>query len=110
MEILEFHVIETVPWYVYVCLLGVGFFALGGVLCLNDDCPVLGAFLGLGAVICIIVLVLNPWVVPTDQMSYTVEITDSAKYQELIQKGYTFSRVYENREIYIIKGDELTCE
>ena len=35
---------------------------------------------------------------------YTVEITDSEQYQKLIEDGYTFKRVYDNREIYKIQG------
>ena len=35
---------------------------------------------------------------------YTVEITDSEQYQKLIEDGYTFERVYDNREIYNIRG------
>ena len=35
---------------------------------------------------------------------YTVEITDSEQYQKLIEDGYTFNRLYDNREIYRIQG------
>ena len=45
--------------------------------------------------------------VPTGKCTYVVEITDEAKYKELVEKGYTFERIYENKEIYSITGGEL---
>lgn len=45
--------------------------------------------------------------VPTGKWAYTVEITDQTKYHELISKGYEFKKVYDNKEIYEITGDEL---
>ena len=45
--------------------------------------------------------------VPTGKCTYIVEITDEAKYKELVEKGYTFERLYENKEIYSITGGEL---
>lgn len=45
--------------------------------------------------------------IPTGEYKYIVEITDETKYKELIQKDYTFVRMYDNREIYTIVGDEL---
>lgn len=38
---------------------------------------------------------------------YTVEITEESKYKELIEEGYEFKRVYDNREIYNISGAPL---
>ena len=49
----------------------------------------------------------NLYDIPTGKYKYIVEITDENKYKELIQKDYTFVRMYDNREIYTIVGDEL---
>lgn len=49
----------------------------------------------------------NIYSIPTGEYKYIVEITDETKYKELIQKDYTFVRMYDNREIYTIVGDEL---
>ncbi len=38
---------------------------------------------------------------------YTVEITEESKYKELIEEGYEFKRVYDNKEIYNISGAPL---
>lgn len=34
----------------------------------------------------------------------TVEITDAAKYKELIDNGYSIERLYDTKEIYEIIG------
>ena len=109
MEILEFHVIETAAWWFYALLLGGTILGITG-FAIFDDSGIAAAISWILAVACFITVIAVPSSVPTDKMSYTIEITDSTKYQELVEKGYTFSRVYENREIYIIEGDELKCE
>ena len=109
MEILEFHVIETVAWWLPVLLLGGIILVIIGIAIL-DDSEIAAVISWVLSFACFITVIAVPSSVPTDKMSYTIEITDSAKYQELVEKGYTFSRVYENREIYVIKGDELKCE
>ena len=45
--------------------------------------------------------------VESGEYKYTVEITEESKYKELINEGYTFKRVYDNREIYEITGAPL---
>lgn len=49
----------------------------------------------------------NLYEIPTGKYKYIVEITEENKYKELVQKDYTFVRMYDNREIYTIVGDEL---
>lgn len=36
-----------------------------------------------------------------------IEITDNSKYQELVDNKYEFTKLYENRNIYEIVGDEV---
>lgn len=45
--------------------------------------------------------------IESGRYKYTVEITEESKYKELIEKGYEFKRVYDNREIYNISGAPL---
>jgi len=37
----------------------------------------------------------------------TVEITDAAKYKELIDNGYSIERLYDTKEIYEIIGPQF---
>ncbi len=45
--------------------------------------------------------------VESGNYKYTVEITEESKYKELIEEGYEFKRVYDNKEIYNISGAPL---
>lgn len=63
-----------------------------------------------GSILCgvaILTMFFAPWQVPTGKYSTTIEITDKSKYEELINANYDFTRVYENRDIYVITGDEI---
>lgn len=40
----------------------------------------------------------------TRDIKYTIEITDAAKYKELIDNGYSLERLYGTKEIYEIIG------
>ena len=75
------------------------------------DSHVGGIIFGIGAIaFCILMIILMPQktiAVPTTTHSYIVEITDETKYKELIDSGYELEQVYDNRNIYSIRGDEL---
>lgn len=45
--------------------------------------------------------------VESGRYKYTVEITEESKYKELVEEGYEFKRVYDNKEIYNISGAPL---
>lgn len=70
-----------------------------------------GIIFGICAIVfCILMVILVPQktiAVPTSTHSYIVEITDETKYKELIDSGYELTQVYDNRNIYSIRGEEL---
>lgn len=70
-----------------------------------------GIIVGIGAIVfCILMIIFVPQktiAVPTSTHSYIVEITDETKYKELIDSGYELTQVYDNRNIYSIRGEEL---
>ena len=43
----------------------------------------------------------------TGKYKTIIEITDNSKYQELVDNKYEFTKLYENRNIYEIVGDEV---
>ena len=43
----------------------------------------------------------------TRDIKYTVEITDAAKYKELIDNCYFLERLYDTKEIYEIIGPQF---
>ena len=76
-----------------------------------DDSHIGGIVFGISAIVfCILIVILVPQktiAVPTSTHSYIVEITDETKYKELIDSGYELEQVYDNRNIYSLRGDEL---
>ena len=107
MEILESHDITTISGLYFIAVaVGASFVTfLFAALCTGKKQTAL--WCGIVVIIAgIILFTVNPY--PTvGKTSYTVEITDNSKYKELVESGYKFSRVYENRNIYIIEGDIL---
>lgn len=107
MEILASTVVTEIAWWTLILI---GTFIVGFI------CFIIGAsidqeVLGITGVIVFIIsmglLTFLPNEQPTDKMKYTIEITDSTKYKELVDAGYEFKKVYETKEIYEIKGDAL---
>ena len=106
MDILESHIIMEPTWWYYLSIV----FMVGGVFCAfasmaEDLIPavVVCASIALAGMI---VFFFAPAEQPTDRWSTTVEITELEQYKVLVQNGYTFKKVYEDREIYVIEGDE----
>lgn len=70
-----------------------------------------GVIFGISTIVfCILIVISVPQktiAVPTSTHSYIVEITDETKYKELIDNGYELKQIYDNRNIYSIRGDEL---
>ena len=107
MEILEMHPINEIsPIFMLVLIVGVICLPCAIAAFIAEETKA-GVAMSILVLMAIIAMFFNPPFPDTGKASYTVEITDTSKYQELIEKGYEFSRVYENRNIYIIKGDEL---
>lgn len=104
MEILSVTPITHVAWYgglIFIVM------ALAGLLALFSarDQPGLSICSFIVTIILFVVLITCPMTQEDKETAdYTVEITDPEQYQKLVENGYTFERVYENREIYNIRG------
>ena len=107
MEILKITPVTTAAWWLIVAVMA--FFVCGvlAVIAASNDSPILTIIFTLIALAAIVIIVVTPSEVPTDKMSYTIEITDPSQYQILVEKGYSFTRLFENKEIYTIIGDVL---
>jgi hypothetical protein len=107
MEILEIAQVTKTAWWLIVAIMA--FFVCGtlAIIVASYDSTILTIIFTLLALISLVIIVIAPSEVPTNQMSYTIEITDPAQYQILIEKGYSFKRLFENKEIYTIIGDVL---
>ena len=103
MEILEITQVTKIAWWLAAAIMA--FFVCGALA--TNDAPIPTIIFALLALIALVIIVIAPSEIPTDQMSYTVEITDPAQYQILVEKGYSFKRLFENKEIYTIIGDVL---
>ena len=108
MEILAVQPLaELSRWFIPLILMGIGFAIYGIIAYTNKETRIFGVICLIIAFICGIVVNVFPMRRPANQYKYTIEITDQNKYQELIDKNYVFTKLYENREIYNIVGDEL---
>ena len=107
MEILEIAQVTKMAWWLIVAIMA--FFVCGAlaIIAASNDSPILTIIFAIIALAAIAVMIFAPSEVPTDKMSYTIEITDPAQYQILVEKGYSFKRLFENKEIYTIIGDVL---
>lgn len=111
MEILETTQLMITPWWLptaIIVLFG-AFLVAFGVSVTHEKNDITPAFI-ISLVIMIIagcIIIFAPSEIPSGQMSYTIEITDPVQYQFLVKKGYSFTRIFENKEIYTIIGDVL---
>ena len=107
MEILASNEVTTMSWWAVFAIIAMGVGAVGGFYCACENMRTGALILLTVALIGVIVLIVAPISMPSGKMSYTVEITDNTMFQSLIQKGYTFERLFDNKEIYKIIGDVL---
>lgn len=107
MEILSSEVVTSLAWYTFLLIIVGAGLAIVGFYAFADDKLITALVCVIIFVIVVILFIVMPLTAPTGEMSYTVEITDPTQYQTLVQKGYTFERLYETKEIYIITGDVL---
>lgn len=107
MEILESSVVTNIAWWFPVSLAIACICLPLTIIAASNDAYIPTAIFAVITLAVIAVIVFAPSEVPTDKMSYTVEITDPAQYQILVEKGYSFKRLFENKEIYTIIGDVL---
>ena len=104
MEILEIAQVTRVAWWLVVSVMALFVCLLLAFIAASNDAYLLAVICAIIALVAIAVIVFAPSEAPTDKMSYTIEITDPAQYQILIEKGYSFTRLFENKEIYTIIG------
>ena len=107
MEILESYVVTNLTWWFCVSLAIACICLSVTIVTTINDAYLPAAIFAIITLAAIAVMIFAPSKVPTDKMSYTIEITDPAQYQILIEKGYSFTRLFENKEIYTIIGDVL---
>ena len=105
MEILSVTPITDVTWcgkLLFVIMVIAGLLAL---FAAHDHDVGFAAGCCVVVIILVVILLTCPMIQEDKETAiYTVEITDSEQYQKLIEDGYTFKRVYDNREIYKIQG------
>ena len=107
MEILESHEVLILAWWVAV---SAGILIASGIVAIiaaSDDLHVLFMICALLCITAVCVLIFAPTYIPNGQMSYTIEITDPAQYRTLVESEYSFTKLYETKEIYTIIGDVL---
>ena len=107
MEILESHEVLILAWWI---ALSAGIFIASGalvVIAASNDQHVLFMICALLCIAAVCVLIFAPTYIPNGQMSYTIEITDPAQYRTLVESEYSFTKLYETKEIYTIIGDVL---
>ena len=107
MEILEIAQVTKTAWWLVASIITLVIFLPLAIIAASNDANFPAALFAVIALAAIAVIVFAPSEVPTDKMSYTVEITDPTQYQILVEKGYSFTRLFENKEIYTIIGDVL---
>ena len=107
MEILEIAQVTRAAWWLIAGIMA--FFVCGAlaIIAASNNSAIPTIIFTLLALIALVIIVIAPSEVPTGKMSYTIEITDPAQYQILVEKGYSFRRLFENKEIYTIIGDVL---
>ena len=107
MEVLRADIIMEVTWWQYFafCLGVVGLVVF--LLCINMR-EYMNAIIGVTMIAAgLIVFIFTPQRVPTGDWHTTVEITELEYYKQFVQEGYTFERVYDEREIYVLEGPEV---
>ena len=107
MEILEIAQVTRTAWWLVASVIALCVCLPLAIIAASNDAHFPAALFAIIALAAIAVIVFAPSEVSTDKMSYTIEITDPAQYQILIEKGYSFKRLFENKEIYTIVGDVL---
>ena len=107
MEILEIMQVTKTAWWLAAAIMAFVVCGALAIIAASNDSIISTIIFALLALTALVVIVIAPSEVPTDKMSYTIEITDPAQYQILIKKGYSFKRLFENKEIYTIIGDVL---
>ena len=108
MEILSVIPVYYTPWYIPILIISLVVGLVLCFLCLMDEhmwALFIIALLTLG---CIVLVIVLPHELPVEgQYEYQIEITDNSYYKYIVDNYKIIERVYDNREIYKIQGEEL---
>ena len=107
MEILKTVPVMEHTWYFGILIAWIVFGTCAACILVGAKQKVLSASVCIFVIVAVILLCTVPVFHETGKMQYTIEITEPAQYQVLADKGYTFEKVYETKNIYTIVGDVL---
>ena len=108
MEILKVVAVEDFSWSFLICAAAAMFFVITMAISMAENSIISFIIFAILAIIVIIIMFNVPMTTPTGKMEYTVEITDSSQFSNLIKMGYSIKEhPFEGREIYVIVGDVL---
>ena len=107
MQILDMEPIMHVGWWV-VLLAGLTFAGIiVGVLAINDHYNTVAYGAAALSVICAVVLLFLPIRFESGKFKYVMEINENSVYHELIDRGYSITKLYDIGNIYKVTGDPL---
>lgn len=110
MEILLVEPIIDTPWYVLMFISLAAISTAIGFLALSEKSWAVSIVCAIIAVACIVLLIVLPRKVTSENQHYVIEITDDSYYKTLIDKGYNLNKLYENRNIYELNAPTLDDE
>lgn len=100
MEILLVEPIINTPWYVPMFIIFASIGTLIGFFAIYEEAWPICISCAIIAVVCIVLLIVLPHKVTSENQHYVIEITDDSYYKTLVDKGYNLNKLYENRNIY----------
>ena len=107
MEILLVEPIIDTPWYVPMFIIFAVVSTAIGFLALNEQAWAVSICCAIIAVACIVLWIVLPSKVISEDQHYIIEITDDSYYKTLIDKCYNLNKLYENRNIYELNAPTL---
>lgn len=110
MEILLVEPIVNTPWYIPMFIVVAVVSIVIGLLAVNEQQNVVSIVCVIIAVTCIVLFIVLPSKVISENQHYVIEITDDSYYKTLIDKGYNLNKLYENRNIYELDAPTLDDE
>ena len=104
MEILSSQILKEFSLWSALSFSGTIIALAMAIILLKEESTFPGIIFLAICVICFIILISIPAFKETGEISYTIEITDSSLYKTLIDKGFKFTKLFENKDIYTIVG------
>ncbi len=104
MEILSSQIMKEMSLWSALSFSGTLIALVTAILLLKEGDVFPGTLFLAISVVCFIILVSIPIYKETGEISYTIEITESSLYKTLIDKGFRFKKLFENKDIYTIIG------